>query len=227
MKFVWCHVKNVVFDSFLSSSSDAQGEWSHSVFLTTVVSCDCCILILTVRQRPCWYISWPQREQWGLKHTIHSWTIFIALWAFSRSAWTKALHVCNLYLLFSSKHEKLIRGHFCAGTIPFFDLYLEPPPPQKKREKTEKKILIELFNLGLVLSLCSGIHITCTSPVFFHCCVLTNFCESLCHIALPLFLYLHEELSLTDDDRLQNPVFLEWPPSPIHSHHSCRLDLQC
>ena len=45
MKFVWCHVKNVVFDSFLSSSSDAQEEWSHSVFLTTVVSCDCCIKI--------------------------------------------------------------------------------------------------------------------------------------------------------------------------------------
>ena len=90
-----------------------------------------------------------------------------------------------------------------------FPLHPPPPPKKKKDRKQKKKILIELFNLGLVLSLCSGIHITCTSPVFFHCCVLTNFCENLCHIALPLFLYLHEELSLIDDDRLQNPVFLE------------------
>lgn len=169
MKFVWCHVKNIVVDFFLSSAIDVQGEWSHSVFLTTVVSCDCCILILTVRQRPCWYISWPQREQWGLKHTIHSWPIFIALLAFSRSAWTKALHVCNLYLVsFSCFFRVDQRSLFCRHYSFFWTLPWNPPlPPPPQKKKTENKNLMELFNVGLVLSLCSRIYITCISPFFF------------------------------------------------------------
>ena len=39
--------------------------------------------------------------------------------------------------------------------------------------------------------------------------------------------YLNEEQFLTDDDRPQIPVFLEWLPSPIHSHHPCDLGLLC
>ena len=219
MKFVWCHVKNIVVDSFLSSASDVQGEWSHSVFLTTVVSCDCCILILTVRQRPCWYISWPQREQWGLKHTIHSWPIFIALLAFSRSAWTKALHVCNLYLVpFSCFFRVDQRSLFCRHYSFFWTLPWNPPPPSPPQKKNRKQKSDGALQRG-----------SCTEFMFsdLHNMYFSFFCVSLCHIGLPLFLYLHEELSLTEDDRLQNPVFLEWPPSPIHSHHPCGLDLQC
>ena len=228
MKFVWCHVKNVVFDSFLSSSSDAQEEWSHSVFLTTVVSCDCCIQIHPYFETETLLVHQLTTEgtvrietYYSQLTDIHSFVGF-----FKKCMDEGPTSMWSLSLVFKQTWEVDQRSLFLQALILFLTFTLNPPPPSQKKKKQKTKIWWSSSTWVLCWVYVLEIYITCTSPFFSLFC-LTNFCVSLCHIALPLFLYLHEELSLTDDDRLQNPVFLEWPPSPIHSHHPCGLDLQC